>query len=200
MSAAPHPTGRRAVENFRGLAAIADVSFAIEPPARSPASSPQRRRQIHAVNLVTGICAERRRDQFQAGGSPAWRQSLLPSWAWRGLPDRRPFRDLSVFDNVRIGALFGKPVPETLPPRRRAAWSWPPSPALADQPPSTLTVRAVAPPRVARADRHPGRPLAGRRSPVRASPDRDGRHDRSCLRRMPDSGVTVVLVDTTCRR
>ena len=41
----------------------------------------------------------------------------------------RPFRDLSVFENVRIGALFGKAGPRDVDghdaPR---AWSWPRSP------------------------------------------------------------------------
>ena len=40
----------------------------------------------------------------------------------------RPFRDLSVFENVRIGALFGKAGARDVAATTRARWNWPASP------------------------------------------------------------------------
>src|SRR6201995_4619043 len=52
----------------------------------------------------------------------------------------RPFRELSVFENVRIGALFGKAGPRDVEATTQRAMELAAISALAEQPASALTV------------------------------------------------------------
>ena len=101
-------------KNFRGLAAIGDVSFAIEPGSITSIIGPNGAGKSTLFNLITGyLRADARarsssRDRRITGLAT---NRIAELGVARAFQIARPFRDLSVFENVRIGALFGKAGP-----------------------------------------------------------------------------------------
>ena len=100
-------------KNFRGLAAIADVSFAIEAGSITSIIGPNGAGKSTLFNLVTGYLAP-------SAGEIAFQGRRITGMATNRIAElgvarafqiARPFRELSVFENVRIGALFGKAGP-----------------------------------------------------------------------------------------
>jgi ABC-type branched-subunit amino acid transport system ATPase component len=113
MSTPPVLSVDRLSRNFRGLAAIADVSFAIEPGSITSIIGPNGAGKSTLFNLVTGYLAP-------SAGEIAFQGRRITGMATNRIAElgicrafqiARPFRELSVFDNVRIGALFGKAGP-----------------------------------------------------------------------------------------
>jgi branched-chain amino acid transport system ATP-binding protein len=106
----------------------------------------------------------------------------------------RPFRDLSVFDNVRIGALFGKAGARDVAATTARGMELAAIAHLADQPASTLTVGQLRHLEVARA-------IATRADLLLADEPCAGLNPTETaamievLRRIRTSGVTVVLVE-----
>ena len=90
----------------------------------------------------------------------------------------RPFRDLSVFENVRIGALFGKAGPRDVDATTQRGMEL----AAIASPRRAAGQRAdgrpAAPSRSRPRHRHPRRPAAGRRALRRPQSDRDRGDDR----------------------
>ena len=110
MSAAPILRVDWLSKNFRGLAAIADVSFAIEPGSITSIIGPNGAGKSTLFNLVTGyLPPSAGAIQFQGRPITGMATNRIAELGIaRAFQIARPFRDLSVFDNVRIGALFGK--------------------------------------------------------------------------------------------
>ena len=106
----------------------------------------------------------------------------------------RPFRDLSVFDNVRIGALFGKAGARDVAATTARGMELAGIAHLAEQPASTLTVGQLRHLEVARA-------IATRADLLLADEPCAGLNPTETaamievLRRIRTSGVTVVLVE-----
>ena len=121
MSLAPRST--RLSKNFRGLAAITDVSFAIEPGSITSIIGPNGAGKSTLFNLITGYlpptAGEIRFQDRRITGMATNRIAELG--VARAFQIARPFRELSVFDNVRIGALFGKAGPRDVDATTRRA-------------------------------------------------------------------------------
>ena len=97
-------------KRFRGLLAISDVSFAVEPGSITSVIGPNGAGKSTLFNLVTGYLAP-------TAGQVSFKERTITGLATNRIAERgiarafqiaRPFRDLSVAENVRIGALFGK--------------------------------------------------------------------------------------------
>ena len=97
-------------KRFRGLLAISDVSFAVEPGSITSVIGPNGAGKSTLFNLVTGYLAP-------TAGTVSFKERTITGMATNRIAElgvarafqiARPFRDLSVAENVRIGALFGK--------------------------------------------------------------------------------------------
>jgi ABC-type branched-subunit amino acid transport system ATPase component len=186
----------RLAKNFRGLAAIADVSFAIQPRSITSIIGPNGAGKSTLFNLITGYVEP-------SAGEIHFRGRRITGMATNRIAElgvarafqiARPFRDLSVRENVRIGALFGKAgardVDATTAKSLELAGIGP----LAEQPANALTVGQLRHLEVARAIATRGdllladEPCAGL-NPTETAAMID------VLRRVRANGVTVVLVE-----
>jgi branched-chain amino acid transport system ATP-binding protein len=196
MSATPILRVDRLSKNFRGLAAIADVSFAIEPGSITSIIGPNGAGKSTLFNLVTGYLPP-------SAGEVQFQGRLITGMATNRIAElgiarafqiARPFRDLSVFDNVRIGALFGKSGNRDVAATTERGMELAAIAHLADQPASTLTVGQLRHLEVARA-------IATRADLLLADEPCAGLNPTETaamievLRRIRSSGVTVVLVE-----
>lgn len=97
-------------KRFRGLVAISDVSLAIEAGSITSVIGPNGAGKSTLFNLITGYVEPTRGEiRFQGrriNGIGTHRIAELG--VARAFQIARPFRDLTVAENVRIGALFGK--------------------------------------------------------------------------------------------
>jgi ABC-type branched-subunit amino acid transport system ATPase component len=183
-------------KNFRGLAAISDVSFTIEAGSITSIIGPNGAGKSTMFNLVTGYLAptagEVRFKDRRITGLATNRIAALG--VARAFQIARPFRELSVFENVRIGALFGKSGPRDVEATTRRALELAAIASLADQPASALTVGQLRHLEVARA-------IATRADLLLADEPCAGLNPTETaamievLRKIRASGVTVVLVE-----
>ena len=186
----------RLFKNFRGLAAIAEVSFTIVPGSITSIIGPNGAGKSTLFNLVTGYVAPSAGEiKFQGRRITGLATNRIAELGIaRAFQIARPFRDLSVFDNVRIGALFGKAGPRDVASTTAHAMELAAIAHLADQPASTLTVGQLRHLEVARAIATRGdllladEPCAGL-NPTETAAMID------VLRQIRGSGVTVVLVE-----
>ena len=196
MSAAPILQVDRLSKNFRGLAAIADVSFAIEPGSITSIIGPNGAGKSTLFNLVTGYLPPSQGEiRFQGRPITGMATNRIAELGIaRAFQIARPFRDLSVFDNVRIGALFGKAGARDVAATTARGMELAGIAHLADQPASTLTVGQLRHLEVARA-------IATRADLLLADEPCAGLNPTETaamievLRRIRTSGVTVVLVE-----
>jgi len=196
MSAAPILRVDRLSKNFRGLAAIADVSFAIEPGSITSIIGPNGAGKSTLFNLVTGYLPPSAGEiQFQGRRITGMATNRIAELGIaRAFQIARPFRDLSVFDNVRIGALFGKAGARDVAATTARGMELAAIANLADQPASTLTVGQLRHLEVARA-------IATRADLLLADEPCAGLNPTETaamidvLRRIRTSAVTVVLVE-----
>jgi ABC-type branched-subunit amino acid transport system ATPase component len=153
MSAAPILQVDRLSKNFRGLAAIADVSFAIEPGSITSIIGPNGAGKSTLFNLVTGYLPPTAGEiRFQGRPITGMATNRIAELGIaRAFQIARPFRDLSVFDNVRIGALFGKAGARDVAATTARGMELANIAPLADQSASTLTVGQLRHLEVARA-------------------------------------------------
>ena len=196
MTAAPILQVDRLSKNFRGLAAISDVSFAIEPGSITSIIGPNGAGKSTLFNLVTGYLPPSQGEiRFQ--GRPITGMAtnrIAELGVARAFQIARPFRDLSVFDNVRIGALFGKAGVRDVAATTARGMELANITPLAEQPASTLTVGQLRHLEVARA-------IATRADLLLADEPCAGLNPTETaamievLRRIRASGVTVVLVE-----
>ena len=183
-------------KNFRGLAAIADISFAIEVGSITSIIGPNGAGKSTLFNLVTGYLAPSAgRVSFQdrpITGMPTNRIAELG--IARAFQIARPFRDFSVFENVRIGALFGKAGARDVAATTTRGLELAGIAHLAERPAAALTVGQLRHLEVARA-------IATRADLLLADEPCAGLNPTETaamidvLRRIRASGVTVVLVE-----
>jgi ABC-type branched-subunit amino acid transport system ATPase component len=196
MSAAPILRVEALSKRFRGLQAISDVSFDIEPGSITSIIGPNGAGKSTLFNLITGYLAP-------SAGEISFRDRRITAMATNRIAElgvarafqiARPFRDLSVFDNVRIGALFGKAGPRDVTETTMRAMDLAAIAPLAAQPASSLTVGQLRHLEVARA-------VATRADLLLADEPCAGLNPTETaamigvLRRIRTSGVTVVLVE-----
>jgi ABC-type branched-subunit amino acid transport system ATPase component len=183
-------------KNFRGLAAISDVSFSIEAGTITSIIGPNGAGKSTMFNLVTGYLEP-------SAGEIAFQGKRITGLATNRIAElgvarafqiARPFRELSVFQNVRIGALFGKSGLRDVEATTRRALELAAIATLAEQPASALTVGQLRHLEVARA-------IATRADLLLADEPCAGLNPTETaamievLRKIRASGVTVVLVE-----
>jgi branched-chain amino acid transport system ATP-binding protein len=183
-------------KNFRGLAAIRDVSFAIEPGSITSIIGPNGAGKSTLFNLITGYlpptAGEIRFKDRRITGMATNRIAGLG--VARAFQIAKPFRDLTVYENVRIGALFGKTGPRDVEATTRRGLALAAMADLADRPASALTVGQLRHLEVARA-------IATRADLLLADEPCAGLNPTETaamievLRQIRASGITVVLVE-----
>jgi branched-chain amino acid transport system ATP-binding protein len=196
MSAAPILRVEALSKRFRGLLAISDVSFAVEPGSITSVIGPNGAGKSTLFNLVTGYLAP-------TAGRVSFKERPITGLATNRIAElgvarafqiARPFRDLSVAENVRIGALFGKAGSRDVARTTRDALDLAGIAHLAAEPASVLTVGQLRHLEVARA-------IATRAELLLADEPCAGLNPTETaamidvLRRIRTSGVTVVLVE-----
>ncbi|HEX2939955.1 MAG TPA: ABC transporter ATP-binding protein [Rhodopila sp.] len=196
MNPAPILQVEHLSKQFRGLQAISDVSFAIAAQSITSIIGPNGAGKSTLFNLITGYLrptsgAIRFQNQ-PIGGLPT--NQIAERGIARAFQIARPFRDLSVFENVRIGALFGKLGPRDVGETTANALRLAAIAHLADRPASALTVGQLRHLEVARA-------IATRADLLLADEPCAGLNPTETaamidvLRQVRASGVTVVLVE-----
>jgi len=183
-------------KRFRGLVAIGGVSFAIQPRSITSIIGPNGAGKSTLFNLVTGYLApttgEVRFHDSRITGIATNRIAELG--IARAFQIARPFRDLSVFDNVRIGALFGKRGTRDVAATTRRALDLAGLAHLSGAAANTLTVGQLRHLEVARA-------IATRADLLLADEPCAGLNPTETaamievLRQIRTSGVTVLLVE-----
>jgi len=183
-------------KRFRGLLAIADVSFAVEPGSITSVIGPNGAGKSTLFNLVTGYLAP-------TAGKVCFKERTITGLATNRIAElgiarafqiARPFRDLSVAENVRIGALFGKKGARDVAATTANALALAGMAHLAEEPASALTVGQLRHLEVARA-------IATRADLLLADEPCAGLNPTETaamidvLRRIRTSGVTIVLVE-----
>jgi ABC-type branched-subunit amino acid transport system ATPase component len=189
-------TVRGLSKNFRGLAAIQDVSFTIEPKSITSIIGPNGAGKSTLFNLITGYlppsAGEIHFKDRRITGLPTNRIAELG--VARAFQIAKPFRDLTVFENVRIGALFGKAGPRDVEATTRRGLELAAMADLADRPASALTVGQLRHLEVARA-------IATRADLLLADEPCAGLNPTETaamidvLRQIRGHGITVVLVE-----
>jgi ABC-type branched-subunit amino acid transport system ATPase component len=186
----------RLAKNFRGLAAIADVSFAIQPRSITSIIGPNGAGKSTLFNLITGYVEPSAGEiHFQGRRITGMATNRIAELGVaRAFQIARPFRDLSVRENVRIGALFGKAGARDVEAMTAKSLELAGIGPLAEQPANALTVGQLRHLEVARAIATRGdllladEPCAGL-NPTETAAMID------VLRRVRANGVTVVLVE-----
>jgi branched-chain amino acid transport system ATP-binding protein len=183
-------------KNFRGLAAISNVSFAIEPGSITSIIGPNGAGKSTLFNLITGYlpptAGEVRFKERRITGLAT--NKIAELGVARAFQIAKPFRDLSVFENVRIGALFGKAGPRDVEATTRRGMEIAAIAHLADQPANSLTVGQLRHLEVARA-------IATRADLFLADEPCAGLNPTETaamidvLRQIRSNGITVVLVE-----
>src|SRR5476651_349703 len=183
-------------KNFRGLAAISNVSFAIEAGSITSIIGPNGAGKSTLFNLVTGYlvlsAGEVRFQDRRITGLATNRIAELG--VARAFQIARPFRDLSGMENVRIGALFGKAGPRDVDATTRRGMELAAITHLKDSPASALTVGQLRHLEVARA-------VATRADLLLADEPCAGLNPTETaamievLRRIRAGGVTILLVE-----
>jgi branched-chain amino acid transport system ATP-binding protein len=183
-------------KRFRGLLAISDVSFAVASGSITSVIGPNGAGKSTLFNLVTGYLAP-------TAGSVSFKERPITGMATNRIAElgiarafqiARPFRDLSVAENVRIGALFGKAGVRDVARTTKDALELAGIAHLAEEPASSLTVGQLRHLEVARA-------IATRADLLLADEPCAGLNPTETaamidvLRRIRSSGVTVVLVE-----
>lgn len=186
----------RLTKHFRGLTAIDDVSFAIEPGSITSIIGPNGAGKSTLFNLVTGYLAP-------SAGGVHFRGTPITGMATNRIAElgitrafqiARPFRDLSVFENVRIGALFGKAGERDVAATTHRALRLAGIDHLAERAANTLTVGQLRHLEVARA-------VATRAALLLADEPCAGLNPTETaamidvLRQIRASGITVLLVE-----
>ena len=183
-------------KRFRGLQAISDVSFAVAPGSITSVIGPNGAGKSTLFNLVTGYLAP-------TSGRITFKEQPITGLATNRIAElgiarafqiARPFRDLSVAENVRIGALFGKAGARDVARTIGDALDLAGIAHLAGEPASVLTVGQLRHLEVARA-------IATRADLLLADEPCAGLNPTETaamidvLRRIRANGVTVVLVE-----
>lgn len=183
-------------KSFRGLDAIVDVSFTIRQGTITSIIGPNGAGKSTLFNLITGYLP-------LTGGTIRYRDQIISGLPTNRIAERgisrafqiaRPFRDLTVYENVRIGALFGKSGKRDVSASISRALEMAGIAHLAGRPANTLTVGQLRHLEVARA-------IATRADLLLADEPCAGLNPAETaamigvLRQVRAGGVTVVLVE-----
>ena len=183
-------------KNFRGLAAIQNVSFTIEPQSITSIIGPNGAGKSTLFNLITGYLPP-------TAGEIHFKDRRITGMATNRIAElgvarafqiAKPFRDLSVFENVRIGALFGKAGARDVDATTWRGMELAGITSLAESPASALTVGQLRHLEVARA-------IATRADLLLADEPCAGLNPTETaamidvLRKIRGNGITVVLVE-----
>ncbi|MBS0223032.1 MAG: ABC transporter ATP-binding protein [Proteobacteria bacterium] len=183
-------------KSFRGLKAIADVSFAIAPGSITSIIGPNGAGKSTLFNLITGYLAPTA-GTVRFNGRPITGMAtnrIAELGIARAFQIARPFRDISVRENVRIGALFGKKGLRDVEATTERGMKLASLAHLADRRASALTVGQLRHLEVARA-------IATRADLLLADEPCAGLNPTETaamidvLRQIRSSGVTVLLVE-----
>jgi branched-chain amino acid transport system ATP-binding protein len=196
MNDAPILRVERLSKSFRGLHAIADVSFAIQPGSITSIIGPNGAGKSTLFNLITGYLSPNTGKIWFQGRSITGTVTnrIAEAGIARAFQIARPFRDLSVSENVRIGALFGKVGPRDVAATTARSMDLARIAHLGDRPASALTVGQLRHLEVARA-------IATRADLLLADEPCAGLNPTETaamidvLRRIRASGVTILLVE-----
>lgn len=196
MTDAPILRVERLSKSFRGLQAIMDVSFAIRSGSITSIIGPNGAGKSTLFNLITGFLAPTTGDVWLHGQriTRMATNRIAERGIARAFQIARPFRDLSVFENVRIGALFGKTGSRDVAATTAHALELAAIAHLGDLPASALTVGQLRHLEVARA-------VATRADLLLADEPCAGLNPTETaamievLRQIRTSGVTILLVE-----
>jgi ABC-type branched-subunit amino acid transport system ATPase component len=187
----------RGVEKSFGITSvIRNVNLTVAQGERHALIGPNGAGKSTLFNLVTGYLPPTAGEiRFQGRPITGMATNRIAELGIaRAFQIARPFRDLTVFDNVRIGALFGKAGARDVAATTARGMELAAIAHLADQPASTLTVGQLRHLEVARA-------IATRADLLLADEPCAGLNPTETaamievLRRIRTSGVTVVLVE-----
>lgn len=183
-------------KRFRGLVATYDVSLRVEPGSITSLIGPNGAGKSTIFNLVTGYLPPSAGEILFHGERIDGRSTV--QIARRGIARAfqiaKPFPEITVADNVRIGALFGRDGPRDVAEVTETALATAGLSELADRPAGDLTVGYLRRLELARA-------IAARPVLLLADEPCAGLNpaetDEICaiLRRVRDRGTTVFLVE-----
>src|SRR5882672_2693007 len=183
-------------KRFRGLVATNDVSLDLTEGTISSLIGPNGAGKSTLFNLVTGYVPPTAGEIYFRGrridGLPTERIAALG--IARAFQIAKPFPELSVLDNVRIGALFGKAGPRDVAAVTQAALAITGLDALTDRPALSLTVGYLRRLELARAiAARPALLLAD--EPCAGLNHTETEEIVDILRKVRAEGVTVLLVE-----
>jgi ABC-type branched-subunit amino acid transport system ATPase component len=183
-------------KRFRGLVATNDVSLDLSEGTISSLIGPNGAGKSTLFNLVTGYVPPTAGEIHFRGrridGLPTERIAALG--IARAFQIAKPFPELSVLDNVRIGALFGRSGPRDVAAVTQAALTITGLDALTDRPALSLTVGYLRRLELARAiAARPALLLAD--EPCAGLNHTETEEIVDILRKIRDQGVTVLLVE-----
>ena len=183
-------------KHFRGVVAIDDMSFAVQPATVTSVIGPNGAGKSTLFNLITGYLQPSGGDVLYQGRSITGigTSRIAERGIARAFQIARPFRDLTVADNVRVGALFGKRGPRDVTATVERALTLAGLADLAQRPAYSLTVGQLRHLEIARA-------IATRADLLLADEPCAGLNPTETaamiglLRRVREQGVTILLVE-----
>lgn len=187
---------RGLTKRFRGVVAIGDVSFSVEPGTVTSVIGPNGAGKSTLFNLITGYLEPSAGEILYKGCAITGigTHRIAERGIARAFQIARPFRGLTVADNVRVGALFGKQGARDVQDATRRALTLAGLTQLADRPAASLTVGQLRHLELARA-------IATRADLLLADEPCAGLNPTETdvmidlLRQVRDQGVTVLLVE-----
>jgi ABC-type branched-subunit amino acid transport system ATPase component len=196
----PLLSGHGVTKRFRGLTAIHGIDFEIPQGAIYGLIGPNGAGKSTLFNLVTGYHSpcegEIRYRGERIDARPTYWLSQLG--IARAFQVSKPFPGMSVRDNVRVGAMFGRPGRRDIEGVTRDALALAGLLDVADRPAAGLTFGALRKLEVARAlATRPHLLLAD--EPCAGLNPAETQEMVSCIRRVRERGVTVWLVEHDMR-
>ncbi len=183
-------------KRFRGLVATNDVSLDLTEGTISSLIGPNGAGKSTLFNLVTGYVPPTAGEIYFRGRriDGLATQHIAALGIARAFQIAKPFPELSVLDNVRIGALFGKSGPRDVAAVTRAALAITGLDELTDRPALSLTVGYLRRLELARAiAARPALLLAD--EPCAGLNHTETEEIVDILRKVRGEGVTVLLVE-----
>jgi ABC-type branched-subunit amino acid transport system ATPase component len=196
----PILSGRGLSKQFRGLRALSDVDFDIPRGSICGLIGPNGAGKSTLFNLVTGYHPPTRGTiSFDGRRIDALSTvEIAQLGIGRAFQIARPFAGLSVYENVRIGALFGREGPRDVERTTDEALELMELSTLADRAAGSLTVGNLRRLEVARAvATRPQLLLAD--EPCAGLNPAETEGMVACLRRVRDHGTTIWLVEHDMR-
>ena len=200
MSQEPILIGRAVTKYFHGLAAIKSVDFEIPPDAIYGLIGPNGAGKSTLFNLITGYHVPSGGDIVFDGarlnGTPPYR--VNQKGIARAFQISKPFPALTVEENVRVGAMFGRPGERDVAAVARDALSVVGLQEVAQQGARGLTVGTLRKLEIARALATRPRILLADEPCAGLNPSETGEM-LTCLKAVQERGIAVWLVEHDMR-